>query len=203
MERGTVQQMATRYCSQCGTEVGPAAGFCGQCGAALRAQPDTGFELDGVVQYAGFWIRLLALIVDGIVLSIVTNPITLAIGQGFEFETTQNAAGEVDSFSFDFDGTRFAITTLISIVIPAVYYTIALSRWGQTIGALAVSIKVVRPDGGLLSPGAAFIRWLGSIVSVLILWIGYLMMLWDSRRQTLHDKLAGSVVVKVKRRGEP
>jgi len=109
----------------------------------------------------------------------------------------------VQTFSYNVDGGELAIATLIGMAIYVAYFTIAIGRWGQTIGALAVSIKVVHPDGTLLSYGAACARFFGSIVSYLILWIGYLMMIWDRRKQTLHDKMVGSVVIKVKRRGEP
>jgi uncharacterized RDD family membrane protein YckC len=196
--------MAGRYCSQCGAPVERSgAGFCGQCGAALRSQVATGL-IDDVDEpaYAGFWIRFLALILDGIVLSLVVQPLTLLAGPGFEFETTENTAGEIQSFSSNFDGSDFAIAALIGMAIYVAYFTIAIGRWGQTIGALAVSIKVVHPDGSLLSYGASLLRYVGSWVSGIILWIGYLMMIWDGRKQTLHDKMAGSVVIKVKRRGE-
>jgi uncharacterized RDD family membrane protein YckC len=196
--------MAARYCSQCGAPVERSgASFCGQCGAALRPQMTTATIDDiGEPVYAGFWIRFLALFLDGIVLSLVVQPLVFLTGPGFEFETTENAAGELQSFTYNFDGGDFAIAALIGTAIYVAYFTIAIGRWGQTIGALAVSIRVVRPDGTPLSYGGALVRYVGSWVSGLILWIGYLMMIWDSRKQTLHDKMAGSVVIKVKRRGE-
>jgi uncharacterized RDD family membrane protein YckC len=64
------------------------------------------------------------------------------------------------------------------------------------VGKLAVGIKVVDINGGLLSPSAAFIRWIGYWVSGLLIGIGYLMVAWDPRKQGLHDKMAGSFVVK-------
>lgn len=123
-------------------------------------------------EYAGFWVRFLAVFIDGIILGIVSLVLRLVLGV--------TAAG------------------LFNIVIGAAYFVYCFSQWGgQTIGARAVGIKVVDGNGGLLSPGAAFIRWLGSIVSSIILGIGYLMMIWDARKQTLHDKMAGSFVIKV------
>jgi uncharacterized RDD family membrane protein YckC len=205
--RGYWGTMAARFCSQCGAPVERSgAGFCGQCGAALRAQAaTTTATIDEVVEpgYAGFWIRFLAWFLDGIVLSIIIQPIIYLSGPGFEFESTKNTAGEIQSYSYSFHGGDFAIATLIGMAIYVAYFTIAIGRWGQTIGALAVSVKVVHPDGTLLSYGAACARLFGSILSYLILWIGYLMMIWDKRKQTLHDKMVGSIVVKVKRRGEP
>jgi uncharacterized RDD family membrane protein YckC len=195
--------MAVETCSQCGAPVVRlGASFCGQCGAALSRKATTTAIDDsgGSAAYAGFWIRFLALLLDGVVLSLVVQPIVFLSGPGFEVETTENAAGEIQSFNFD--GGEFAIASLISVALYVAYFTIAIGRWGQTVGALAVSIKVVHPDGTLVSYGGAFLRYIGSWISALILWIGYLMMIWDRRKQTLHDKMAGSVVIKVKRRGE-
>lgn len=198
--------MEARYCTQCGAANPAGVRFCGNCGNALA----TGVRFSAPDQvtravaptYAGFWIRFLAAFIDGIAINIATQPLVLALGTGFDFETGTDLAGN-PTFDWGFDGSRFAITILLTTLLTGLYYIIAISRWGQTLGALAVSIKVVRPDGSLLSTGQAAIRWIGSWVSGgLTLGIGYLMMIWSARKQTLHDKMAGSVVIKVKRPGE-
>jgi uncharacterized RDD family membrane protein YckC len=67
---------------------------------------------------------------------------------------------------------------------------------GQTIGKKVMNIRVIRfADGLPLGYGAAAIRYLGRIVSVIACGLGYLWMLWDPEKQTWHDKFAGSVVV--------
>jgi uncharacterized RDD family membrane protein YckC len=201
--------MAVRYCSQCGTPQRPDARFCGTCGtpsgSGVLAAADGADTTDAMgLGYAGFWLRFLALFIDGIVVSIVTNPFVLAIGWGLSGEVVEDASGEITSFTWnvDVDPTRIVIVSIISIVVPAVYYIVAVSRWGQTLGALAVSVRVQHPDGSLLSPGAAAVRWVGAFVSAIPLYLGYFWMIWDRHKQTWHDKFAGSVVVKVKRRGE-
>ncbi len=213
--------MAARTCPRCGSPVREGARFCGNCGTAVTAaQPFVGpaetemmlgphpgaagtiaAATNQPMQYAGFWIRFLAAFIDSIVVSIVTNPITLLIGQGFNPEVREDAFGTT-TIDWNFDGTRLGLALLISTIIPFVYYVVALSRWGQTLGALAVSIKVVRTDGALLSPGAAFVRTIGAWVSGVALGLGYLWMIWDRRKQTWHDKMAGSVVIKGKRSGD-
>ena len=209
--------MAALSCSQCGAPLGPTARFCGRCGAAVataapfvgQAETDQmysrrgGIRLDGeFAPYAGFWARFLAWFVDAIVISLVTQPISLILGQGIDLEVTEDAAGNVTDFSFDVDPTLLILTVVVSTLLPGVYYIVALSRWGQTLGALAASLKVVHPDGSLLSPGRAAVRWIGSVVSSIVFLLGYFWMIWDGRKQTWHDKMAGSVVVKVKRPGE-
>jgi uncharacterized RDD family membrane protein YckC len=66
-----------------------------------------------------------------------------------------------------------------------------------TIGKMALGIQVIDASTlGRVSFGKATVRHFGKILSGLILLIGYLMMLWDDRSQTLHDKLAGTLIVK-------
>jgi uncharacterized RDD family membrane protein YckC len=50
-------------------------------------------------------------------------------------------------------------------------------------------------DGGPIGYGRAFVRWIGRFVSVIVFLLGYLWMLWDTERQTWHDKFANAVVV--------
>jgi uncharacterized RDD family membrane protein YckC len=198
--------MVATYCSQCGQPVRAGARFCGACGGALAGvlpwQTEATPRASEEGQYAGFWIRFVAWFIDGVVVSIVTQPITLALGSGFSFEVEENALGEPTSFNWDLDETRLIIGAIIGFAVPLVYWMVAFSKWGQTLGALAVSIKVQHPDGTLLSPALAAVRYFGSIVSGLIFGLGYFWMIWDGSKQTWHDKFANSVVVKVKRRGE-
>jgi len=181
----------------------PTTGFVGPAETEMMYGRARGIMLEGRhAPYAGFWPRFLAAFVDGIVVSIFTQPISIALGQGFSLTTTKDTAGNVTDVSFDVDASALILSFVISTIIPGIYYTVAISRWGQTLGALALSLKVVHPDGSLLSPGRAFVRWIGALVSTFAFGLGYLWMIWDKRKQTWHDKMAGSVVVKVPRPGE-
>jgi uncharacterized RDD family membrane protein YckC len=84
-------------------------------------------------------------------------------------------------------------------------YTVILTRLrGQTVGKMAVGVKVVqRADGSLPSWGASIARWALPAAAGLLPWLGglgvlliYLWMLWDPNRQGLHDKLAKTVVIR-------
>ncbi len=77
------------------------------------------------------------------------------------------------------------------------YYTITTGDGGQSFGKMACDIKVVHPDGSHVSYLDAFVRAFGYLFSGLFLYIGYLLALVDSRGQTLHDKIAGTVVVEI------
>lgn len=79
-------------------------------------------------------------------------------------------------------------------------YHIAFWAWrGTTLGGIICSLRVTRTDGTDLRPVDAIVRGLSSIFSIAALGIGCLWMLQDSERQMWHDKIAGTLVVKVPR----
>lgn len=86
--------------------------------------------------------------------------------------------------------------SIVGLVVSAAYYIIAIGQWGTTIGGRVMSLKVVDANGNTPSWGTAAIRWVISLVSAIAILIGYLWAFWDSNRQTWHDKVAGTFVVK-------
>ncbi len=119
---------------------------------------------------AGFWRRLAAALIDGILLGIVSGILEAIFGTN---------AG-------------YGLGTLITIG----YFVYFHGTTGQTPGDAALSIRVVgKDDGAPIGYARAFVRWLVSLVSGFVILIGYLWMLWDSEKQTWHDKAANSVVI--------
>jgi len=86
----------------------------------------------------------------------------------------------------------------LGILVSLSYFTYFHGSRGYTPGDAALRIRVVdvrdRP-GEVIGYGRAFGRWLMSIVSGLVLLLGYLWMLWDARKQTWHDKAVGSLPI--------
>lgn len=90
----------------------------------------------------------------------------------------------------------YSLEALIGILLlPMLYYVIFEGLWGGTIGKLLTGIRVRRKDGGKINFGVAFVRHLGRIVSTIIFMLGFLLALIDSKRQTLHDKIANTLVL--------
>ena len=120
---------------------------------------------------AGFWRRFAAAFIDALVVGVVEFILRLVLG-----------------------GAGIAL----SIVFSFGYYTYFHGRTGQTPGDAALGIRVVDIDNGnVIGYGRAFGRVLVSIVSGLVLVLGYLWMLWDPRKQTWHDKAVSSLPVRV------
>ena len=89
------------------------------------------------------------------------------------------------------------ISDLAQILTAWIYFASMESGPRQaTLGKTVMEIKVVGSNGERLSFGRATGRHFGKFISALILLIGYLMMLWDEKQQTLHDKMVNAFVVK-------
>jgi len=70
---------------------------------------------------------------------------------------------------------------------------------GQTVGKMAVGIKVVDKEGKTPTLGQAALREIvGKTISAIILYIGFLMIAWDKQKQGLHDKIAETYIVSTK-----
>lgn len=124
---------------------------------------------------AGFWRRFGALLVDIVVLLVPTIIVLAVLGN-------TSAAN--------------AITTVIGIVY---FVVLEGGPTGQTLGKRALGIRVFdfRGGDGPIGYPRALIREIVRYVSGIVLFLGYLWMLWDREKQTWHDKAAGSVVVPV------
>jgi uncharacterized RDD family membrane protein YckC len=114
--------------------------------------------------------RLMALIIDGFILGLITG-VLLWGGRDI---------GGVASF-------------LIGVAYQWYFLT---QRNGQTPGKQMMGIRVVRKDGQPIDAATVVVRYIGYFVNSFILGIGWLWALWDADRQGIHDKLAGTIVVR-------
>ena len=77
-------------------------------------------------------------------------------------------------------------------------YHVGMWIWkGTTVGGIVCGLKVVRLDGGPLDFGVALVRALGSVFSFMALGIGFFWAGWMPERQSWHDRIAGTVIVKL------
>ena len=199
-------------CPGCGFEQ-PLTSQCRSCGMEINPQPEsftardqkdsqqTAFhnELNRLrsmasVQTAefqpkaGFWIRVVAAILDSFLLSAVQFALTFIISM---------AIGAMDIATLEDPAISFVIW-LFGMTISLGYAVFFTGYCGQTPGKMALRIKVVRTDGDQMTYGRAAKREiLGKFVSSLLLGIGYLMVAFDKQKQGLHDKIADTYVIKL------
>lgn len=89
----------------------------------------------------------------------------------------------------------FTPSNLARFLAGAAYSIGMIGNSGQTLGMMAMNIKVIRTDGRPPGFGVAAIRWIGAILSGCILGIGYLFILFTPEKQALHDMIASTYVV--------
>jgi len=153
--------------------------------------------------YAGFWMRFVAIIIDGIIIgvaqSFVLVPLLAAVGFGFasnadsmDFSDPDQAAGIVASIAALMGGYW-----VLAMVIQVLYFTfMESSKLQATVGKLALGIKVTDLQGNKLDFTKALIRNLSRIISNFTLLIGYIIAGFTEKKQALHDMIASTLVVK-------
>lgn len=156
------------------------------------------------IHHAGFWIRFLARLIDGFILSIPTFvlvvPLMVMLG------VAGAARGRLAPFGGGPLGGSFgpgilimqAVLMLISIAVGATYETYFVSTRGATPGKMVLGLKIVRPSGSPVTAGLAFGRYLAHLLSGYLLGIGYLMAAFDVEKRALHDRICETRVVYVR-----
>jgi uncharacterized RDD family membrane protein YckC len=215
---GFAAQDDARFCRSCGSPIGatapagtpaepaayrPSAGA--QTAATLEAptyrpagpgagttylRANTGPGADTAVQptvrsviYAGFWRRFAAAFVDGVLIWIVTFIVVFAIAFVFELAAPRTGLGT-------------GLATAAALAIGVLYYPLLESSKAQaTWGKRALGIMVTGLQGERISFWQALGRSLAKLISALLLCFGYLMAAFTSRKQALHDMMAGTLVV--------
>ena len=185
----------TTFCRSCGREVASQYRFCPECGSrdfstqrpsqttsstaplmnATFSQAPTGSGAR--VVYSGFWRRFAAFFIDVLVLlipSVLLLFICIALGFGEDSMMTNLANG----------------------ILSLLYFAgMESSSYQGTVGKRAMGIRVCDMNGKQLSFANALGRYVGKILSSLLLCTGYLMIAFTSRKQGLHDIMAGTVVL--------
>ena len=141
------------------------------------------------VEYAGFWIRVGASIIDSILLMMITYPILYAVygWAGLDYGYAMRTTGFVD--------------ILITWILPMVAVIWFWTAKQATPGKMLLSLRVVdAKTGGSLSAGQSIARYLGYFVSGIPFGLGLIWVGIDKKKQGWHDKIAGTVVIRNKQR---
>ena len=195
--------------------------FCGECGGAYPVQDLARFGThfvcanckpnyvqrlrEGVqpagatmaaVHYGGFWIRFLAIFIDGLIIGAVTAPLGFIVGMSSAATAlgTDNAALGVAT-----GGAHLAMLSgvlVLDLAIAICYQGYFVSQKGGTLGKLALGLKIVNAaDGSNLSVGKAIGRYFAYFLSAVVLYIGYIIVAFDSEKRALHDHVCSTRVI--------
>lgn len=149
-------------------------------------------ESSSTKNYAGFWVRFVAYLIDGVILYIF-QAILMFLGVGSMFMNTE-AIQDNPEAAMEMVGKIWGVVG-ISIIVAILYFAGLESSAKQgTWGKQAMKLKVSGTDGTRISFMHAVGRYLAKMISAVILCIGFLMIAWDNKKQGLHDRIAGTIV---------
>ncbi|MEK7685228.1 MAG: RDD family protein [Verrucomicrobiota bacterium] len=178
-------------CSECGQPF-PAeeiihygtAAVCARCKPVFVQKLREGATLQGCLEYAGFWTRVAAKMVDGLIVGV---PLMLLYLLWILPSLRSNRS------------LPLSMQLLVQIgfyAVGAAYSTFFLGKYGATPGKMACKIQVITAEGGRVTYARAFGRYFAEILSGLICYIGYLMVAFDGEKRALHDRICNTRVVK-------
>ncbi len=145
----------------------------------------------GTLNYAGFGPRLLAAIIDSLLVSALMIPFIIIV---VVFMMRMQTGGEPSPLAM----IAMVGSYILMMIISLAYQLIFIGRKGATPGKKFMKLRVTFPDGTYpIGIGKAFLRLIGYMISSAICYIGFLMIIFDKEQHRgLHDKIAGTVVIR-------
>jgi len=208
------------YCSKCGSALAPDVAFCTACGTpagrVARASPPLSPPAVGTVAahagglfptpaatYAGFWLRFVAHLIDGLILSAATFavviPLIFLTGLAAHLEALPRHSGQrLDPAAMAAIISMVSLLVIASVLIQWLYYAYLESGEKQaTWGKQALGLYVTDVAGQRISFGRASGRFFAKIVTGMIpLGLGYIMAGFTEKQQALHDMIASCLVLR-------
>ncbi len=162
---------------------------CAICKPIMLRKMQEGDLFAGELRYAGFWIRFVAKLIDGIVMQVVALPVTV-ISFILPSALSDNPKATIIVMLF----TLFS--WVFSIGVGLAYNAWFLVKYGATPGKLVLKLRVINADGTeKISVGKAIGRFFAEILSGIILYIGYIMAGFDEEKRALHDRICNTRVI--------
>jgi uncharacterized RDD family membrane protein YckC len=198
---GAPNEASAQFCSRCGTTLNPvstAAPGTGPAAApapAVGYPPPPGYPVAQVgARYGGFWIRVVAAIVDFFIIHFAVHIVAAIFGLGgFAFHPGLHGLGHGAALPFLIFGS--GVLGVVTICGSWLYEALLeSSSYQATLGKMIFGMKVTDLYGNRISFGRATGRHFAKILSGMILGIGFIMVGFTERKQGLHDMIAGTLV---------
>jgi uncharacterized RDD family membrane protein YckC len=193
------------YCSKCGAFLAENATFCSACGQPTSIRP-AGIAAGSPTaqapsaQYAGFWLRFVAYLIDSIILGVgfVVILVFLAVFTGLG-EILRGIREESPHEILALAGVALILAAIgIAFITGWLYYALMeSSSWQATLGKKALDLAVTDMEGRQITFGRASGRYFARIITNLIpLAIGYIVAGFTAKKQAVHDLIASCLVVR-------
>jgi len=191
------------YCAECGRPTPPdeLARFgdlmvCQYCKENYTQKLREGVApAAAVAHYGGFWVRFVAVLIDGIILTVIGSIVQFAFfGSMSNINPVRPGMSPEDALAAmtGLIGVSFVVNTIIG----ATYETVFIAQLAATPGKMALGLKVLRPDGSRVGLGRALARHFAKWLSLMILLLGYIIAAFDSQKRALHDMICDTRVFK-------
>jgi len=154
------------------------------------------FQQFAAPAYAGFWLRVVASLIDSVIILMFSCPLGIVLGIAFALTGINPDSPEATAFNLLING--------ISLLIDWLFYSLfESSSWQATPGKKLLQLKVTDLYGNRIGFGKATGRYFAKLLSGLILGIGFIMVAFTEKKQGLHDMMAGTLVVKDQKTAMP
>jgi uncharacterized RDD family membrane protein YckC/ribosomal protein L40E len=187
-----------KICAGCHTPNAPAARYCYKCGLPLPEKLSSGNE--NQIQYAGFWMRLVAFLINGIILYILVSIVSVVVFLGrygeSAYSSLTSSLGSPEEVNNQYFWAFVGLACLTGFIVTIIYSAVSIGAWGRTIGKMALKLKVVKPDGSRVSYWRALGRSLAYYLNGFTLGLSFLMIAFTKNKRGLHDYIADTIVIK-------
>ena len=207
------------FCSSCGAQTAEGSAFCGSCGrpivgysvgtsagsAAPVAVAGTAAPQAGTRAYAGFWLRLVAYIIDSLIAGVVVIAliaiVAAVIGFGSLREQFEQMGREADQPNPAFPVFIVLLICVMAVCILVISWLyeamMESSEYQGTLGKMAIGLIVTDMQGQRISFGRASGRFFAKLITGLVpLYIGFIMAGFTEKKQALHDMIASCLVLR-------
>ena len=160
------------FCPRCGRQNDDTANYCQGCGSALHTPQATvtAVTATGIVDYATFGQRFVAILIDIAILTLATGSVVVA---------------------------TFGMGVTLGFLAPWLYEAfMTSSEWQATVGKRVMSIVVTDMQGKRISFARASGRHFAKYISAFLFGIGFIIAAFTEKRQALHDMIAETLVIK-------
>lgn len=148
-------------------------------------------------RYGGFWRRSIAYLIDEAILYFISLILFLIglLALGLKEDMIAHVLTSPDDLTRGM-GIPGLLYIAASLVAGMTYFTWFHGIAGRTPGKMLLGLRVIQASGEPMTPGVAFLRWVGYLISGLLFCLGFLWVAIDRRKQGWHDKIAATVVIR-------
>jgi len=148
-------------------------------------------------RYGGFWRRSFAFLIDEVILYFVSLILFLIglLALGLKGDMIGRVLASPEDMTHGMGVFAF-LYFAASFLAGMAYFTWFHGIGGRTPGKILLGLRVIQASGDPMTPGVAFLRWVGYLISGSVFCLGFLWVAFDGRKQGWHDKIAATLVIR-------